>query len=318
MGIYLGVRQSRIGIAAPTAAQIKHIIYAPYTIAAGYLQAHGIILAIAHIGEAHRTDNRGVKGTGGTQAVYAQGIVTPVLFAPLAVVYHAGRQGIEVEITYPICTHQHSTLLFVEFIHYLLQGGRRAVEVVAVELHRKTAASGAVHSLVPAAANAQIGAGGDYMHHPVVAKGIYYFRSAIGGVIIHNNYIECKGSLLPEYRFYGIAYGGCTVEHRYYHRCLNGEIAGRQIYFVVFASRQTTAYGFEMSRAGILHLYLHLALRRVHIIELLFAALAGICFLFGIKKLLIMKNFTKTAHCKAQTIKTGIGILGNSIGRIFL
>ena len=125
----------------------------------------------------------------------------------------ARRQCIQFKVAYPVCSHQHGTLLGVELINNTLQRVLIAVEVIAVELHRETSAVGAVDSQVPATANSQVIAFGDEMQHPAVAEGVYYLARSVSRVIIHHNYIEREGCLLFQHRANRI--GDCRASVQY-------------------------------------------------------------------------------------------------------
>ena len=68
-----------------------------------------------------------------------------------------------------------------------------------------------------------------------------------------------------------------------------------------------------MVRTHLLHLNLHLTLRRIHIVELFFATFAGIILAFRIKIIAMMIYMSYAAHGKPQLVETSIFRL---IGRL--
>ena len=119
-------------------------------------KAQRIILAIRGVGESYLAQQWGKEGAWGTQTIDAQRIVGTVLVGPLSVVDKSWWQGVQVEVAHAIRTDDHGCVLLVEGIYNLLQGFRRRVQVVAIQLHGKASATVVVYSLVPAATNTQI------------------------------------------------------------------------------------------------------------------------------------------------------------------
>ena len=127
-------------------------------------------------------------------------------------------------------------------------------------------------------------------------------------MVVNNQYIESKRSLLLEHRCYCIGNGRFTVENRNDNRSLNRKIAGRKVNCIIFAWRQPGTHLFEMMGTHQFHLYLHVTLRRVHIVELFLTALAGIILIHGIHIFVMMIYDTNALHCQTQLIESGISI----------
>ena len=144
----------------------------------------------------------------------------------------------------------------MEGIDDALQGVGAAVEVVGVELHGKAAALGAAHGVVPATADAQVGAFGYEMDHAaVVAELTYLFRGAVGGMVVHHYHIERERGFLAEHTADGIGNGAFAIAHGNDDRGLHGEIAFRKVHVVQFIGGQPAAYGLEMGRTDLFHLH---------------------------------------------------------------
>ena len=221
-------------------------------------------------------------------------------------VNYARRQCIEFKITYPVRAYEHSTLLGIEAIHHTLQGILVAVDIVTVKLHRKTSATRIVHGKLPTTADTKIVARRDYMHHPFVGIRVDDCRCPVYRMVIHHQHIERERSLLLEYRSYGIGNGRFTVEYRNDYRSFYWEITGRKVYFLILACRQQATDSLEVMGTHLFHLNLHVALRRVHIIELFLTALACIVLTLGIYILAMMVYASHAAHGKPQLVKSGI------------
>ena len=119
-------------------------------------KSQGIVLTIACIGELYLAKQRSKESTGSPQTIDAQGIVRPILVGPLPMVYQSGRKGIQLEIAHAIRAYHHRCILLMEGIDHLLEGARRRIKVVTVELHSKTSAMITIDGNIPTAANAQV------------------------------------------------------------------------------------------------------------------------------------------------------------------
>ena len=146
------------------------------------------------------------------------------------------------------------------------------------------------------------------MHHPFIGKGVYYLRSPVCRMVVNNQYIKGKRAFLLEHRCYGIGYGRFTVKHRYDNRSLNREITGQKVCSVVFTRHEPGIYRLQVSGTHLFHLNLHVALRGVHIVELLFAAFACIILIYRVHIFRVVIYLSNALHCQAQLIEAGIGV----------
>ena len=87
-----------IAIALPSAAQVYRVVYASQSVATADGNAHGIVFAIAHVGESYLAHYRSVEGTWSAQSVDAQCVVHAILGRPLAVIYDAWGQCLQVKV----------------------------------------------------------------------------------------------------------------------------------------------------------------------------------------------------------------------------
>lgn len=109
----------------------------------------------------------------------------------------AGRYFVHLEISHPIGSDNHRTVLFVKSIHDLLQRIRTAIHIVTIELDGKFTASRMMHPQVPAAANPQIGTFRDQMDHTFVSGIIFrlLLKSRLS-MVVHNDQIKPEGRFL--------------------------------------------------------------------------------------------------------------------------
>ena len=80
----------------------------------------------------------------------------------------------------------------MESINNLLQGARRRIKVVAIELNSKAAAEIRVESLVPASANAKVGALRNDVDKASIVDGIENVGGAIGRMVVDNDDIKLE------------------------------------------------------------------------------------------------------------------------------
>ena len=144
------------------------------------------------------------------------------------------------------------------------------------------------------------------MTHPFVGKRVDNLARPIGRVIINNKYIELKICLLSEHRAYCITNGRYTVEHRDNHRSLNRKFACREVDTAVFIWWEPSSYAMQMVGTYLLHFNLHIALRRIHIIELFLATLTCIGLDLDIQIARQVLYAAQTTESKAQLIESGI------------
>ena len=83
-----------IAVALPAATEIDGLVDAAQAIGTADSNAHGIVLAITHVGESYLADDGSVEGTRSTEAVDTESIVHTILFGPLAVVDDARGEGL--------------------------------------------------------------------------------------------------------------------------------------------------------------------------------------------------------------------------------
>ena len=181
-----------VAIALPTAAEVDGLIDAAEAVGAADGDAHGIVFAIAHVGEPYLTDDGSVEGTWCTQAVDAQGVVHAILLGPLAVVDDAWRQGLQGEVAQAVATHDHGAALAAEGVDDALQRVWVAVEVVAIELYGIAPALLVTYGEVPAATNAKIATLGRYNGQLTIGNGQLRkdLCCAVSGVVVHNDEVE--------------------------------------------------------------------------------------------------------------------------------
>ena len=150
MSVHFHDIERGIRIVFPAAAEVKDIIDAPDTPGAGDTQSQSIIFSIACIRKVDPPEHRCIKGTGSSQTVDAERIVTSVFKRPLPMVDDAGRYFVHLEIGHPIGSDNHRAVLFIKSINDLLQRIRTAIYIVAIELDGKLATSRMMHTHVPA------------------------------------------------------------------------------------------------------------------------------------------------------------------------
>ena len=267
---------SRIAVALPASAQVERFVHTSYPVFTTDAQTHGIVLAVAGVGQVQPTQQRCVEGTRSTQPVDAQGVVASVFLRPFPVVYHPRRQRVQLEVRQPVAAHHHGTPLLVEGLHHRAERVRAAVEVVTVQLYRKLATQPVVYRLVPTSAYAQTRACRHQVYHPCILRCPLAddLRGAVGRVIVHHYHVEGKRSLLTECRAYGIADGAHAVAHRYDDRCLADPLHPVRLQTDLAEARfQIAPYGLQMAGAYALHLQLALAVARIHVGKVL--CLAG-------------------------------------------
>ena len=98
----------------------------------------------------------GVKNArGAPKPIDTQGIVAPVSIGPFTMVDNAGRYRILVEIGQHVTAHHHSAVAAIKLVDDARQDRSVAVNIIAVELHGKLAASAVGQSTVPASANTE-------------------------------------------------------------------------------------------------------------------------------------------------------------------
>ena len=145
-----------IAIALPSAAQVYRVVYAAQTVGAADGNTHGIVFAVAHVGESYLAHYRSVEGTWSAQSVDAQCVVHAILGRPLTMVDDTGRGGLQGEVAQAVAAYHHGTALAAEGVDDALQGVGVAVEVITIELHGIASALAVAYGEVPASTDAQV------------------------------------------------------------------------------------------------------------------------------------------------------------------
>ncbi len=171
--------QRSVAVALPPAAQVQLVKDAPYAVAAAEGQPHGVVLAVAGVGQLQLAQQGGEEGARSTQTVDAQRVVRAVLVGPLGVVDQARRQRLELEVAHAVAAHHHGAALLAESIDNALQRLGRRVQVVAVQLYGEAAAARVVHRHVPAPADAQVAPFGP-QHHKAPAAVALSLSALVG------------------------------------------------------------------------------------------------------------------------------------------
>ena len=113
--------QRGVAVASPAAAEIQFVIYAPYPVLAAEDESHGIVLAVACVGECGLAHQRSEERPRRTQSVYAQGVVRTVCVGPFLMVNYSRRQCVEVKVAHAVAAYYHRRFLRVEGVYYALQ-----------------------------------------------------------------------------------------------------------------------------------------------------------------------------------------------------
>ena len=269
-------------------------------------QSEGIVLAIGCIGELDLSEQGCEEGARGTKAIDAQGIVRPVLVCPLLMVDESWRQGVQLEVAHPVGAYDHSGILFVEGLHHLLQGLRRGIEVVGVELYGKASAAVIIDGDIPAAADTQVSALRNNMYQPFVVQTVQQLCRTVCRVIIDHNDIELEVGLLPECTAYGIEDGLLAVIDWDDDRSLDLEVLFVEIWSAIERRVYLGSDGSQMGSGGMLHLYLYLAVAGIHVVELLDTRSPQVSLLLGIECLVEVEYLSLAAQEETQRIESGI------------
>ena len=190
---------------------------------------------------------------------------------------------------------------------------RRAVEVVGVELHGKPSAPSIVHREIPATANAEVGTFGHEMHKLAGVLGGYLGEDiccAVGGMIVHHDDVEVEVSLLRKSRIYCIGDGLRAIIDWYDDRGLYVKLLLAEVHAAVGHRVDRSTYRSDVSRGSLFHLYLHLAVAGVHVVELLFATLARVHLLLGVEVFVEMNHLALTAHEEPHVVDGSVAIVG--------
>ena len=225
-------------------------------------------------------------------------------------VYDSRRDYVHLEVRDLVRAYHHRAVLGVEGVHELLEGCAVVIDIVGIQLDCKAAALGMVDGGVPVAPYRVVRRVLRYIHKArIVLEGKDLIHGAVSGVVVHYYYIIRKRSLLGQGRCYCLPYGA--------HPVLAGDDHGGLVLEVAFPEvhrgelrRQPGAYRLEVVRAGGFHLYLHLAVAGIHVVELLLPGLAVIGFHFVIEELPYVDKVPDAREAEAQVVESRIFICG--------
>ena len=133
-------------------------------------------------------------------------------------------------------------------------------------------------------------------------------RCAVGGMVVHNNHIERERGFLPQSTLHGISNGLRPVEDGNHHRGLHSELLLAEVDGLTFARIHQSSYRRQMACGHTFHLYLHLTVARVHIVELTFTTPPQVAFLLSIEELVQMQQLPLTAQEKTKVVEGGIQV----------
>ena len=207
----------------------------------------------------------------------------------------------------------------MEGIYDFLESLRRRIEVIAVQLDCKLAAVLAIDGYIPAAADAEIVSLRHNLYETprllvvsrfhLVSDFIKNLASTVGRMIVDHDDVELEIGFLAQRTLHGIRDGLLSVENRNDHRSLVEEILFAEIRLAIKAGIDECSHLVEMLRANLFHLYLYLSVARVHIVELLLAALSVVEFIFCIEEFIEMENLSHTAQVETEVVETCILIV---------
>ena len=149
-------------------------------------------------------------------------------------------------------------------------------------MYGETSATRIVHSHVPASSDAQSCAFWHYMNEPFVGVSIEEFGCLVGGEVIHNDNIILEVSLLRQRAINRVAYRFLAIAHGNNHRRLEVEVLFVEVGHRISTRIHQCSYLAQMLCYGTFHLYLHLAVGWVDIVELLHAARSEVFLMLGI------------------------------------
>ena len=190
----------------------------------------------------------------------------------------------------------------------MLQGEGRGVEVVRVELNGKASAACIVDSQVPAAADAQVGTLRDNVYQPFAVHLSQDVSSAVSGMVVYDDDVIPECRLLRQGALYGIAYGLLAVEDGNDDRSLQRKVLLQEVYALVGRGVYQCLDGLQVLGDHLLHLYLHVAVGRVHVVELLDTRCPGVVLNLCVEILVQVEQFALTAQEEAQVVESTIFI----------
>ena len=128
-------------------------------------------------------------------------------------------------------------------------------------------------------------------------------------MIVDHDDVELEIGFLAQRTFHGIRDGLLSVENWNDHRSLVEEFLFAEIRLAIKTGIDEGSHLVEVLCASLLHLYLHLSVARVHIVELFLAALSVVEFIFCIEEFIEMENLAHTAQIETQIVETRILIV---------
>ena len=143
------------------------------------------------------------------------------------------------------------------------------------------------------------------MNEPFIVHPVKQLCGLVGRMIIHHNDIELEISLLSQRTVHSIQNSLLAVVDRNHHRSLDIKILFVEVWTAIERRIDLGTDLSQMGRSCMLHLYLHLAVTGVHIVELLHTRGPQVGFLFGIQTLVDMEQLTLTTQKQAQGIESG-------------
>src|SRR5207253_7297606 len=99
-----------------------------------------------------------------------QSVVAAILRRPLLVIDQARRDFLKLKVRHLVAADDHRTLFAAENVDHARQRRLVFVQIIAVKLHRESAASRVEQSLVPAAADTEVEALRDEVNHALVPR----------------------------------------------------------------------------------------------------------------------------------------------------
>ena len=130
-------------------------------------------------------------------------------------------------------------------------------------------------------------------------------------MIVDHDDVELEIGFLAQRTLHGIRDGLLSVENRDDHRSLVEEFLFAEIRLAIKAGIDECPHLVEMLRASLFHLYLHLSVARVHIVELLLAALSVVEFIFCIEEFIEMEDLSHATQVETEVVETRILIVSS-------
>ena len=134
-------------------------------------------------------------------------------------------------------------------------------------------------------------------------------------MVVHYYYVILECSLLCKSRSDSVGDGLGAVENRYNHRSLVREVLLAVVGLHIFRRVYRSANLVEVLRCHLFHLYLHLAVARVDVVELALAALARVGLHLRVQILVKMENLRLAAYVQAQVVEARPLVVGEMLLR---